>query len=113
MKDVSWHPLHSNLVVAGSSAGDIYLLDKREPKQFITVYNCFKSQIHRLKFNDSDKLAVCGDTNDVLVLNCNESNLKQLYVSQEHNNIVRGLAWWKGDLYSCGYDVKCLKHVIE
>lgn len=104
--------MDTNLIVAGSDAGDVYLLDKREPKQFVTVYNCFDNQIHRLKFSDSEKLAVCGDNTDVIVLSCNEGNLKPLYISQAHKDIVRGLAWWKDDLYSCGYDNKCLKHVI-
>lgn len=112
MRRVCCHPLHSNFVVAGSDAGDIYLLDKREPKQFVTVYNCFDKRIHRLKFNDSNKLAVCGDTTDIVVLNCGESNLKPLYLSQEHSDIVRGIAWWKDELYSCGYDGKYLKHTI-
>lgn len=112
MKTVCCHPLHSNIVTAGSDAGDIYLLDKREPKQFVTVYNCFDNSIHRMTFDDSNKLAVCGDTKDLLVLNCSESNLKPLYISQEHEDIVRGLAWYEGELFSCGYDGTCLKHLV-
>lgn len=112
MTTVCHHPAYSNIIAAGSDAGDIYLLDKREPKQFVTVYNCFDSSIHRAKFDDSNKLAICGDTKDLLVLNCSENNLKPLYISQEHEDIVRGLAWWEGDLYSCGYDGKCLKHSV-
>lgn len=112
MKVVACHPVDSNLVATGSDAGDVYILDKREPKQFVSVYNCFDNPIYRLKFNDSDKLAICGDNTDVIVLSCNESNLKTLYISHEHKDIVRGLAWCQDDLYSCGYDGKCLKHVI-
>lgn len=110
VKQVACHPSHSNFVIAGSSAGDIYLLDKREPKHFVTVYNCFNKPIHGLKFDKSCKLAVCGDNSEVIVLNCSENDFKPLYISHEHTDFVRGLTWWRDELYSCGYDGKCLKH---
>lgn len=110
MNSVAFHPVLPHLVVAGSTAGDVYLLDKREPKQFVAVLNCFKSGIHRMKFDCSGRLAICGDRKTLQVLNCTVDGLKSLYVSDQHSDIVRGLAWFGDNLYSCGYDRKCLKH---
>lgn len=112
MTAAACHPVLPSVVAAGNAAGDVYVIDKREPKQFVTVYNCFDSGVHRMRFEDSGKLAVCGDTKDVVVLNCTENSLKPLYISQEHKEVVRGLAWYEGGLYSCGYDGKCLRHLI-
>lgn len=112
LRSVAWHPTSTNIITVGTAAGDVYILDKREPKQFVTVYNCFDSNVHRMKFSDSGKLAVCGNVKDVLVFTCVDNALKAVYISQQHSDITRSLAWYEGDLYTCGFDGKILKHVI-
>lgn len=110
---IAWHPLDTNLLAVGSAAGAVYLLDKREPKQFVSVANCFNNNcLHRIRFNATGDLAVCGDTNSVVVLDCKEQTLKSIYVSQHHSNVVRGLAWYNDALYTCGFDKKIVKHVL-
>lgn len=110
---VAWHPLDSNLLTVGSAAGDVYLLDKREPKQFVSVANCFSnSRLHKMRFHSSGDLAVCGNTNSIVVLDCKGESLKLVYVNQQHNDVVQGLVWYEDALYSCGFDKKIVKHVL-
>lgn len=46
------------------------------------------------------------------VLGTNDASLSVLYSSEGHSGIVRGLSWYNGDLYSCGFDRKIVKHVL-
>ncbi|KAJ3663662.1 hypothetical protein Zmor_007895 [Zophobas morio] len=102
---------NSNYVVAGTEGGDIYLLDKREPKEFISVASC-NCYIYRIVFDDSNKLAVCGDLNKVLVFKCEDEILNNAYCNDKHCGIVRGLAWYNETLYSCGFDKQVVKHLL-
>lgn len=112
MRSIAINPTNSNLLGVGTTAGSVYLLDKRQPNEFLSVSDCFKHGIHRLKFGESGNLAVCADDRVVRVLGTNDASLSVLYSSEGHSGIVRGLSWYNGDLYSCGFDRKIVKHVL-
>ncbi|EFA08077.1 uncharacterized protein LOC655874 [Tribolium castaneum] len=111
LTSVACNQHNTNYVVVGTEGGDIYLLDKREPKDFISVASC-NCYIYRLAFDDYNKLAVCGDNNKVLVFKCEDEILNSAYCNDKHCGIVRGLAWHKETLYSCGFDKQVVKHLF-
>lgn len=110
LTSVACNQNNTNYIVVGTEGGDVYLLDKREPKEFISVANC-NCYIHRLSFDDqSTRLAVCGDLNKVFVFKCEDEILNSAYCNDKHSDFVRGLAWHKESLYTCGFDQQVIKH---
>lgn len=110
LRSIAWNTTNSNELAVGTSAGDIYLIDIREPKEFLSVLNCSKYAIHRLKCNNSGQIAVCSDTNKVDILSTENGALKPLYSEEKHSNVVRGLAWHEKTLYSCGFNKEIFAH---
>ncbi|KAJ8940821.1 hypothetical protein NQ314_010579 [Rhamnusium bicolor] len=110
---ISWNQDDDNYIVAGTQAGDVYLLDKREPKDFVSVYHCFDVTVNRISFNNSKEFAVCGDINDVLILNSKSDSLEEIYKNAEHTGPVKDLKWHEGILYSCGFGRCLVKHVRQ
>ncbi|RZC33403.1 hypothetical protein BDFB_014668, partial [Asbolus verrucosus] len=88
LTSVACNQNNTNYIVVGTEGGDIYLLDRREPKDFISVASC-NCYIYRLVFDDSNKLAVCGDLNKVLVFKCEDEILNNAYCNDKHCAIVR------------------------
>ncbi|KAK5640060.1 hypothetical protein RI129_010871 [Pyrocoelia pectoralis] len=111
LTSVAWNPKHSQYVVIGSKGGEIYNVDIRQLKEFLANYHCFDSSIHRMKFNDSGNLAVCGGTTDVITFSC-EDNFQVIRNMNTHLSYVRGLAWFHDTLYSCGFDKQIIKHEL-
>jgi len=37
----------------------------------------------------------------------------QIYGDSSHCDFVRGLAWYKDDLYSCSWDENVTKHIVN
>ncbi|XP_056648081.1 methylosome protein 50-like [Diorhabda sublineata] len=109
---IAWNQQDNNYIVTGTQAGDVYLLDKREPKEFLSVLYCFSAPVNRICFKDSSNFAVCGDTNEVLIINSKTSNLDIVYRNEKHQGHVKGLAWYNDVLYSCGFKQTLIKHVI-
>lgn len=95
----------------GTEAGDLYLVDKREPKDFVSVLSCFEVPIRRTDISNS-KIAVCGDTNHIIVANHKDSLLNLIYNNSDHKNFVRDVKWHNNVLYSCGYGTDLVKHDI-
>lgn len=113
LTSVAWHQTNDNNILIGTEAGDIYLVDKRDPNTFVDVNRCLKSSIYRITYGQNNQFAVCSESNEVLVLDCSDTSLNVTYNNKEHDDIVRGLAWSKdGTLYSCGYNKKIVKHLI-
>ncbi|CAH1107259.1 unnamed protein product [Psylliodes chrysocephalus] len=109
---VAWNQYDDNYLVAGTQAGDIYLLDKREPKDFISVLYCFSAPVNRISFKNSKDFAVCGDSKEVLVINSEGDNLDVVYKNEKHKGHVKGLAWYEDTLYSCGFGKSVINHVF-
>ncbi|XP_044752907.1 methylosome protein 50-like [Coccinella septempunctata] len=113
LTSVAWNPSNDDYIVCGTEGGAVYLVDKREPNSFLDVHHCFENRIHRLSFNpNSSQLAVCGDTNEVIVFNMEVGGLSKVYKNKEQKGMVRGLCWNKDVLYSCGFGTKVCKHII-
>lgn len=112
LTSVAWNPLNTDTVVVASEAGDIYLIDVKHPKEFLSVHNCFEDSIHRMVFNNSGFLAVCGDNPEVKVFTCTNNSFNILHTSLEHKDFVRGAAWNGDILYTCGFDKEIIKHVM-
>lgn len=111
LTSIAWNPRYSQQIVVGSKAGELYNIDVRQPKEFLTYHHCFDSPIHRLKFNDLGNLAICGDRTEVMIFNC-EENFNLLHKANKHSSYVRGIAWLENVLYSCGFDKRIIKHVF-
>ncbi|GJQ68539.1 putative WD40 repeats [Trypoxylus dichotomus] len=43
----AWNPLNSDYLIVGSEAGDIYLLNIKEPKDVLCTMHCFNSSIYK------------------------------------------------------------------
>lgn len=110
---VSWNQDNDNYVGIGTRAGDVYLLDKREPKEFVSVLHCFNNSVNKISFHNSEEFAVCGDVNDVLIVSCNKNSLEILYKNSEHVGPVKDLKWYAGTLYSCGFGKCLIKHIRQ
>lgn len=108
---VSWDQDQDNYVAIGTEAGDLYLVDKREPKDFVSVLSCFEVPIRRTDISNS-KIAICGDTNEVIVASSQDSLLNIIFNNKEHKDFVRDVKWFDNILYSCGYGTSLVKHVI-
>lgn len=110
---VCWDQEDENSIAVGTEAGDVYFLDKREPNDFLAVLHCFDAPINRMAFNTAKELAVCGDTNKVLVLNNNDNFVQISYKSTEHKDYVKDVKWHNECLYSCGFEKSVIKHNRE
>ncbi|XP_069686307.1 methylosome protein WDR77-like [Periplaneta americana] len=114
MTSVDWHTSRTDLVAAGTSSGDVMLLDIRQPKLPVAEAACFSRPIHRMKFSHhkSDWLAVCADDSKVKVLHCATNSPNIIYTDDRHEDFVHGLAWHSRNenLYSCGWDKQVLAH---
>lgn len=105
---VAWNQQDDNFIVAGSESGSVHLLDKRKPKVPLCIMPCFRASIYRIAFKGS-KFAVCGNTNQVLVVDSEAEWLSISYRNDTyHKEPVRDVKWYNNDLYSCGWG-KCLK----
>ncbi|XP_072388132.1 methylosome protein WDR77 [Diabrotica undecimpunctata] len=112
INSVAWNQSNTNYIAVGTQAGDVYLLDKREPKDFVSVISCFPSPVNRLRFNNNSNLAVCGDSKDVLVVNTQSNNMNVIYKNEKHKGHVKGLSWNGDVLFSCGFERSLIKHVL-
>ncbi|CAH1119909.1 unnamed protein product [Phaedon cochleariae] len=113
LMSISWNQYDDNYIIVGTLAGDVYLLDKREPKSFISVLHCFDRKVNRIGFNDAKEFAVCGDSPEVLIVNCKSSYLETIYRNGKHPGHVKDLKWHKGTLYTCGFGKCVVKHVRQ
>lgn len=109
---MEWHPTKSNIVAIGTSSGDLYLVDVREPMEFLAKKTCFDRSVHRTSFNNQGLLAVCADDSKVMVLDCATDDMKVAYMDDQHSDFVRGFAWEDNNLFSCGWDKKVLIHKL-
>ncbi|CAH1972587.1 unnamed protein product [Acanthoscelides obtectus] len=110
---VAWNQQSDNYIMVGVQAGDIYLVDKRETNNFVTVFTCFDAPVSRIAFKDSSEFAVCGETKEVLVLSCEDTCLETIYKYDEHKDHVKDIKWHNSTLYSCGFGKCLLKHGME
>lgn len=110
---VTSNPQDSNYAAIGTQSGDVYLIDRREPGEFLATTHCFNNSINDLAFNESHQLGVAGDTRTVFVFNVKNNNLKEVYRDSRHENQVKDLKWYDSCLYSCGFGVKqVIKHSV-
>lgn len=109
---VAWSSVDENTVIVGSQAGSMYMLDVKMPQDFVTFQNCHKKNIHKIQFEqESNLLAVVGDTNELQVYNCkgNEFNLSYKCVDK-HRDFLRDAKWFNRVLYTCGLQSCVIKH---
>ncbi|VEN42727.1 unnamed protein product [Callosobruchus maculatus] len=110
---VAWNQHSDNYIMVGVQAGDIYLIDKREPKEFVSVFHCFDAPVTRMAFKDSSKLAICGEVNEVLVLSCDNSFLELAHKYDNHKDQVKDVKWYNSTLFTCGFGKCLMKHGKE
>ncbi|KAJ8979658.1 hypothetical protein NQ317_006369 [Molorchus minor] len=85
---IAWNQEDDHYITVGTQAGDIYLLDKRESKDFVSVLHCFDAPVNRVVFNNAKEFAVCGNTKDVLIVKCLSDELHDVY----RNSNISGLS---------------------
>ncbi|GLV43808.1 WD repeat domain 37 [Carabus blaptoides fortunei] len=95
-----------------NSSGDVYLVDIREPKEFLSKETCFNRSVHKIKFSPNGLLAVCADDSKIAVLDTANDDLNMIYTDNRHEDFVRGLAWKDNILISCGWDKQVLVHNV-
>nr|CAI5850625.1 unnamed protein product [Callosobruchus analis] len=110
---VAWNQQSDNYITVGVEAGDIYLIDKREPKEFVSVFHCFDAPVTRVAFKDSSKLAVCGEVNEVLVLSCENAFLEMTHKYDNYKEHIKDVKWYNSSLYTCGFGKCVMKHGKE
>lgn len=98
-------------LAVGSEGGDVYLLDVRNPREFVNSHHCFDSGVHRVVSNKDGYLGVCGRISDVVILDCREA-MSVVSTSSCHDGVARGLSWCGSTLYSCGFDKQIIKHEV-
>lgn len=76
-----------------------YILDDNE---FMTTY----------LFSRKDQLACCSDNTSVKIFD-SYREMMQMYEDNSHCDFVRGLAWYKDNLYSCSWDANVIKHTVN
>ncbi|CAH0546130.1 unnamed protein product [Brassicogethes aeneus] len=111
IKNIKWNQTNTNYIIAGTQAGDVYLLDKREPKDFVAVKHCYESSIHRIAI-ENNKVAVCGNSTEIITYDCNNATFNSEHRISTHNKFVRSVKWVDNVLYSCGFDKKVIKHDV-
>ncbi|KAK9882422.1 hypothetical protein WA026_020944 [Henosepilachna vigintioctopunctata] len=113
LKSIAWNQINDNQIACGTLAGEVYLLDKRKPESFVDVYHCPMTNIHRISMNEnSNQLAICGDTEEVVVLDCTHNDLKNVYSNSEHESYVRGMKFRDNVLYTCAFTPQIYKHEL-
>lgn len=106
LTNVAWNPLNKDSLVVASEAGDIYILNIKEPTEVLCSTHCFDGSIYKVCFNHSGLLGVTGSISNVLIYNCQNDQLLKCYETLEHNTVIKGLTWNKNNLYSCGFNKK-------
>ncbi|CAL7935769.1 unnamed protein product [Xylocopa violacea] len=112
---VNWNPHLLNVVAIGTEDGKVVIVDARmggtEPLQ--ESYH-FTRTIHKLLYHPHAEgiLAACCDDVTVQVFDTND-HLSSIYLDERHKDMVRGLTWFKDNLYSCSWDSTVLKHAVK
>ncbi|XP_076619515.1 methylosome protein WDR77 [Colletes latitarsis] len=113
---VNWNSILDHIVAIGTDNGDVVLMDIRKPGASVLEEACiFPRPVQKLLFNPnperSEDLACCCDNNFVQVLDIN-NNFSSIYKNEDHTDFVRGLSWYKDQLFSCSWDSTVLRHDI-
>lgn len=107
---VSFDDKLDNYVYMGTVGGYICSIDTRNTKEFIDKCHAYKNRIHRINVNQNH-VAVCADAIEVRIFESNNGEVCLTYENSLHRDMVRGLAWYKEDAFSCGADRKLHKHI--
>ncbi|XP_033340350.2 methylosome protein WDR77 [Megalopta genalis] len=113
----SWNYSLDHLIAIGTDNGDVILVDIRKTSDSVLQESkIFSKSVHKVLFNPnperSEELACCCDDILVQVLDINR-NLSSIYENERHIDFVRGLAWYKDELFSCSWDNTVNKHTIH
>ncbi|XP_078040859.1 methylosome protein WDR77 [Augochlora pura] len=113
----NWNPVLDHTLAIGTDNGDVILVDIRNASDSVLQESkIFSKSLHKVLFNPnperSGELACCCDDTLVQVLDIN-SNLSSIYENERHTDFVRGLAWYKDELFSCSWDNTVNKHTIH
>lgn len=114
---VSWNSLLEHMLAIGARDGSVTLFDLRNLQTpVLQDVSIFPRSVHKLLFNPSSEhsgqLACCCDDTTVKVINANK-DLSLIYENDNHTDFVRGLTWFKDELYSCSWDNSVVKHIVN
>ncbi|XP_011171350.3 methylosome protein 50 [Solenopsis invicta] len=113
---ISWNKKVDHLIAIGTNNGSIALIDTRQTKTPLYESVEYDRSIHKLLFNPyserKDQLACCSDNETVKVFDISRE-MFTVYEDSSHSDFVRGLTWFQSDLYSCAWDARVIKHVLD
>ncbi|XP_063979314.1 methylosome protein WDR77-like [Diachasmimorpha longicaudata] len=109
---VACNPTNEHEVAMGGQDGYVLLVDVRKPEQLVHKSLEFPRPIHRLKYHPRRNwLAGCCNDTTVKVLDTSQ-HLSLLLENNSHTDFVRGLAWTKDELLTCGWDSTIQRHSL-
>ncbi|EFN88372.1 Methylosome protein 50 [Harpegnathos saltator] len=112
---VSWNPTMDQFVAVGGDDGTIALMDVRQPNEPLFEPFLHNSGLWKVLFNPDpmrkEQLACCFDSTCVKVLDVTD-DMNLIIEDNQHTDYVRGLAWYKDNLFSCGWDDNVIKRVV-
>lgn len=110
-----WSPLDHHLLALGYEDGSVCLCNIQNPKQPVLTYCPHERAVNRLAFSprSPEWLASVSDDLWVHVQDC--LNDTEVLRSDEHTEVVRGLAWSPVDdtLYTSGWGQQIFSHAFD
>lgn len=110
---VAWHPHHRSTIAVGDELGQVTVKDFQgtEPGQVQNVHN---RRVNVLSFSTHSAALLASASNDCSVAVMN-SELKEIYRDQRHQDFVKGVSWLHGGantLTTVGWDHAVLHHSV-
>ncbi|XP_032685446.1 methylosome protein 50-like [Odontomachus brunneus] len=111
---ISWNPVMDQYLAIGEDCGVIALIDIRQPNEPVFELTVDNRSVWKVLFNPirKDLLACCFDNTSVKVLHVSK-DVQVIMEDNEHTDFVRGLAWYKDDLFSCALDDNVIKRTVS
>ncbi|XP_011879747.1 PREDICTED: methylosome protein 50 isoform X2 [Vollenhovia emeryi] len=113
---VAWNATLDHLIAIGTANGSVVLIDVRQAGT--PLHESVESDrgVHKLSFNPNperkEQLACCFDSEVVKVIDTYREMLL-IHEDAVHQDFVRGLAWCEDDLYSCCWDGRVMKRIVN
>ncbi|KAK7583869.1 hypothetical protein V9T40_004832 [Parthenolecanium corni] len=115
LTSLDWSSNLSNELIIGSENGYLTVVDFRRPKEPVYSACVLGRAINRISSYHHDMrnyVAISGNCRTLKVIRRDNDSFLDVYVSDKHNDYVRGLTWLekKDELLACAWDSRITKH---
>ncbi|KAK7916699.1 hypothetical protein WMY93_012460 [Mugilogobius chulae] len=110
---VAWHPHHRSTIAVGDELGRVTVKDFQASDQ-AQIQNVHSRRVNGLAFSTHNAALLASVSNDCSVAVIN-SELKEIYRDQRHQDFVKGVTWLHGgsnSLSTVGWDHAVLHHTV-